>query len=153
MRPQDYRGGVKRLELERVRLCKKCGRGGAELRTDDGETIVVPLDPVRARELRSDAPPDGVDLLIDCLLASLERDGTSPQEIVLDLSDGKLRGLLSCTRGDEPEVIACTAEEGVALAIRGGLKLYATDEALAQASARTQKPDHRGGAGGPDTLH
>jgi hypothetical protein len=115
--------------------------------------MVVPLDPVRARELRADTPSDEVELLIDRVLASLERDGASPQEIVLDLSDGKLRGLLSCARGDEHEVIACTAEEGVALAIRGSLKLYATDEALADASAHTQKPDHRGGAGGPDTLH
>jgi hypothetical protein len=142
---------VKRLELVRIRICKKCGRSGAELRSADGETMVVALDPARASELSGDAPADEVEQLIDRVLAWLRRDGGSPQEVVLDLSGGKVRGLLSCVRGDEHEVIACTAEEGVALAIRGSLKLYATEEALAQASARAQKPDH--GDGGPDTLH
>jgi len=144
---------VKRLELVRIRICKQCGRGGAELRSDDGETMVVALDPVRARELRGDPPSDDVELIVDHLLASLRRDGGSPQEVVLDLSDGTVRGLLSCSRGEEHEVLACTAEEGVALAVRGGLKLYATEEALAHATARATKPDHRRGDGGPDTVH
>jgi hypothetical protein len=108
---------------------------------------------VRARELSADPPSDEVELLIDWVLAAVKRDGGNPQEIVLDLSDGKLRGMLLSARGDEHEVVACTAEEGVALAIRGRLKLYATEEALAQASAHAEKPDHRGGAGGPGTLH
>lgn len=142
---------MKRLELVRIRICKKCGRGGAELRSADGETMVVALDPARARELGGDAPVDGVDQLIDCVLAWLGREGGTPKEVVLDLSDGKLRGLLSCERGGEHEVIACTAEEAVAFVVRGDLKLYATEEALAHASTRAQKSEH--GGGGPDRLH
>ena len=122
---------MKRLELARLRLCKKCGRGGAELRSADGEMMVVAIDPVRARELRGDPPSDDVESILDRWLATLRRDGEEPQEVVLDLSDGKIRGLLTCARGDAHDVIACTAEEGVALALRGGLKLYATEEALA----------------------
>jgi len=39
---------VKRLELQEVRICKKCGRGRALLLSDDDESLSVPLDPVRA---------------------------------------------------------------------------------------------------------
>ena len=137
--------GVKRLELGRLRLCKKCGRGGAELRSADGELMVVAIDPLRVRELRGEPPSDDVESILDRWLASLRRDGDEPQEVVLDLSDGKVRGLLTCARGDTHDVISCTAEEGVALALRGSLKLYATEEALAASSTRSAKPDHGGG--------
>jgi hypothetical protein len=40
--------------------------------------------------------------------------------------------------------------EGVALAVRGKLKIYATDEALAHRNARAAKP---GPESGPDTVH
>jgi hypothetical protein len=137
--------GVKRLELARLRLCKKCGRGGAELRSADGDVMVVAIDPLRVRELRGEPPADDVESILDRWLAAVRRDGDEPQEVVLDVSDGKLRGLLSCARGEAHDVISCTAEEGVALALRGDLKLYATEEALAASATRTAKPDHGGG--------
>ena len=137
---------MKRLELARLRLCKKCGRGGAELRSADGELMVVAIDALRVRELRGEPPLDDVESILDRWLAELRRDGEEPQEVVLDVSDGKVRGLLTCARGEAHDVIACTAEEGVALALRGNLKLYATEEALSAASsARSAKPDHGGG--------
>jgi hypothetical protein len=144
---------VKRLELVRVRICAKCGRAAADLRTGDGDALTVALDPLRARHIRGEAPSDDVEPLVDHVLASLRRDGGNPQDVVLDLCDGRLRALLSSRRGEEHQVIACTAEEGLALAVRGGVKLYATEEALAGASARVGTPDHRSGGRGPDTVH
>jgi hypothetical protein len=40
--------------------------------------------------------------------------------------------LLSVTRAGESDMVACTAQEGVELAVRAGLAMYATDEALAR---------------------
>jgi len=141
-----YAGGVKRLELARIRVCGRCGRGGAELRSGDGDRLVVPLDPVRARQLSEPEDADDLRSLTDVLL---ERIGSGRiGEVVLDVAHGRLRALLSLARDEEPEIIASTAEEGVALAIRGGLRLYATDEALAHGAA-SKAARH----GGPDTVH
>lgn len=136
---------MKRLELGAVRICRRCGRGRATLVTDDGDTVSIPLDPARARVLgRSDSSGD-VSWLGGLVLEGLVRDGLSLQEIVLDLDDGVLRALVSCRRGEEPELFACTPQEGVELANRSGVSLYATDEALA----------HAAGAAAPsgETLH
>jgi hypothetical protein len=142
---------VKRLELARIRVCGRCGRGGAELRGADCEKLVVPLDAVRARQL-SEAGRDDDRSLTELVLEQLAASGAVASEVVLDASDGRLCAFLSLVRPEdaEPEVVACTAEEGVALAIRGALKLYATEEALAQA-ARSAKPER--GTGGSDTIH
>jgi len=146
-----YADGVKRLELARLRVCGRCGKGAAELGSPDGDRVVVPLDAVRARQLSGGDPSEDLRSLTDFVLERLgpRRIG----EIVLDVEDGRLRALLSLLgEGDRarPEILACTAEEGVALAIRGGLRLYATDEALAHAAARSSRaPRH----GGPDTVH
>jgi len=134
-----YAGGVKRLELVRVRVCRRCGRGTAELQGDDGRNIAVRLDPERARELSDAGEPDGVGSLTDLVLARLPAGGLPFREVVLDVAGGHLRALVSVGDG-EPEVVGCTAEEGVALAVRGGLALYATDEALAHGAAGTQGP-------------
>ena len=143
---------MKRLELVRVRICARCGRGGAELKRDDGETLVVPLDPAHARRL---AGTDGDDVrpLVDVVLAGLASAGLTPAEVVLDAAAGGLRALVSLVRAGEPEVVDCPAGEGIALAVRGGLKLYATDEALAHVAARAGHPEHHRGTGGSDTLH
>jgi hypothetical protein len=140
---------VKRLELVRVRVCKRCGRGGAELRTSDGETLVVPLDPIHARELEN-ASPDDVRPLTELVLAGLTADGVKPGEIVIDVAADRLRALLSFTRDGDDDVASCPAGEGVALAVRGALGLYATDEALAHAAARRLKSEPKGGG---DTIH
>ena len=135
---------MKRLELGAVRICRRCGRGRATLVTDDGDTIAIPLDPARARVFGRSAAAEA-SWLSAFVLEALGRDGRSLQEIVLDLDDGVLRALVSCRRGDEPEVLTCTPQEGVDLANRSGVALYATDEALA----------HAAGAAAPsgETLH
>ena len=139
---------MKRLELARIRVCGRCGRGGAELRGEDGERLVVPLDAVRARQLARAHGDEDVSSLTDLVLQQLGAGGVEAREVVLDVAEGRLRALLSFVRADETDVVGCTADEGVALALRGGLRLYATDEALAHAVADPPKA-----AGGPDTLH
>jgi hypothetical protein len=93
--------------------------------------------------------------LTDVLLAQLEASGSVVREVVLDTVDGTLRAFVTLGKADdeaqEPEVVACTPEEGVAIAIRGGHRLFATDEALT-APRRTGEPRDEGGAGG-GTLH
>jgi hypothetical protein len=143
---ERYAGAVKRLELTRVRVCSRCGRGAAELRSPDGDRVSVALDPVRARELADRTSPDGLRSLTEFVLERLESHGVG--EIVLDVADGRLRALLSLAHDDDPEVISCTPDEGVALAIRGGIRLYATDEALAHGAAGKTE-----GHSGPDTVH
>ena len=110
---------MKRLELKQVRVCAKCGRG----RADDLRTLSA--------------------LVLEQLAAS----GARPGEVVLDVGPAGLRAMLSFTRGAESDLVACTAEEGVGLAVRGALPLYATDEALAFDGADAGDP-------GPDrTIH
>jgi hypothetical protein len=143
---------VKRLELARIRVCGRCGRGAAELGTPDGDRVVVPLDAVRARQLSGGDRSEELRSLTDFVLEQLGPRHIG--EIVLDVDDGRMRALVSLVgEGDpetQPEILACTAEEGVALSIRGSLRLYATDEALAHAAARgSRAPRH----GGPDTVH
>ena len=142
---------VTRLELVHIRQCTRCGRGGAELHGEDGTVLVVPLDAARTRELAGAGSADDLRSLTDLVLEQLDAVGSLPREIVLDLADGKLRALLSFEHGGEPDVVACTADEGVALAVRGDLSMYATDEAVAHAA--NAQPDRHGGPGGPDTLH
>jgi hypothetical protein len=121
---------VKRLELKQVRVCQKCGRGRAELESADGSHLSVPLDPVRARELSPDRVSDDVRWIGEFVLAQLQTAGATPTEIVLDQGEGGLRALLSFNHDGEHDVLACTAQEGIGLAVRGKLALYATDEAL-----------------------
>jgi len=144
---------MKRLELVRVRVCERCGRGRAELRSEDGKTLTVTLDPVRAREISDPRPADEVRTLADLVLVELGAAGLSASEVVLDVAHGHLRALVSWLRRGEPEVVACTAEEGVGLVVRGALRLFATEEALAQASPARDAHDGPRGSGGPETLH
>jgi hypothetical protein len=140
---------VTRLELERIRVCDRCGRGKADLRGENRERLSVTLDRARARELTRPETQDELRTLTEVVLERLEAGGLAPREVVLDVVDGRLQGLLTLARGDDSDVIACTAEEGLALAVRGGLKLYASDEALAHGKARPGSRDRRG----PETVH
>ena len=140
---------MRRLTLVRIRVCTRCGRGGAELKAEDGAKLVVRLEPARAVELRGGAGGDDMRWLTDVVLEQLP-----VREVVLDVVDETMRAFLTVARdGDagEPEVVACTPEEGVAIAVRGGHRLFATDEALAPARRRGE-PRDEGGAGG-GTLH
>jgi len=93
--------------------------------------------------------------LIDVVLAQLKASGCVIREVVLDVVDETMRAFVTLARDDdadgEPEVVACTAEEGVAIAIRGGHRIFATDEALAPLRRRSE-PHEEGGAGG-GVLH
>jgi hypothetical protein len=132
---------VKRLELTQIRICQRCGRGKAQLTTSDGETLSVPLDPIRARALAnraSDLRPLG-----EVVLERLVAGGTPVTEVVLDVDAGALRALLSLAEAD---VVTCPAEDGVELAVRGNLALYATDEAMAHCTGRARATD-------PETIH
>lgn len=139
---------MKRLELARVRICQRCGRGRAELQGTDGAALVVPLDPARARELERPDDAEDVPWLSAVVLALLGAGRRGLREVVLDASDHGLRALVTLGRDGktDTDVLACTAQEGVGLAVRAKVPLYATAEALATS---TRKPD----AGGHETLH
>ena len=122
---------VKRLQLARVRICQRCGRGRAELEGTDGASLTVPLDALRAHELERQGQADDVPWLSAVVVGLLDAVGSHMLEVVLDTDESGLRALLSISRGEETEVVACTAQEGVGLAARSGVPLYATAEALA----------------------
>lgn len=146
---------MRRLALVRIRVCTRCGRGGAEFKAEDGGKLVVRLEPARAVELRGERKSDEMRWLTDVVLAQLEASGQAVREVVLDVVDGVMRAFLTLGKADdasgEPEVIACTPEEGIAVALRGESRLFATDEALSAPRGRTE-PRDEGGAGG-GTLH
>jgi len=138
---------VKRLELARVHVCQRCGRGRAELVATDGATIAVPLDALRAQELAADGTSDEGPWLSSVVVGLLRERGSALREVVLDTAEHGLRALVTLTRTDETEIITCTPQEGIGLAVRGNVGLYATAEAL---SASTDAPDD---TGGHETLH
>lgn len=142
-----------RLELAGIRVCKRCGRGRAELRGGDGVSLVIGLDPVRAQELAHPGEAGEMRSFTELVLERFADGGVVPSEVVLDVAEGRLRALVSVVRGDEPDVVTCPAEEGLGLAVRGGLKLYATEEALAHGAKGARKQNERGGTGGSDTIH
>ena len=126
----------------RVRRCHGCGRGRAELGSDDGIVITVPLDPPRADELVGRDGAEDPPRLTAVVLDLLAKDGWTVRDIVLDMTDHGLQALITRTRADELEVIAATAQEGVGLAVRGSLPMYATDEALDPATESSDPEDH-----------
>lgn len=145
--PAAIDGAVQRLELVRVRICQRCGRGRAELEGRDGASLVVPLDPARAHELESRGEAgDDVPWLSAVLLDLVRASGGTVQEVVLDADGHGLRALVSIARGDDVEIVGCTAQEGVGLASRGRLPLYATADALATGTAPDDGEGH-------DRLH
>jgi hypothetical protein len=143
--PAATADAVKRLEIAGVRICQRCGRGRADLTAPDGTTITVPIDPARAQELAAPGSDDEVPWLSSVLLGLLRGGGLALREIVLDTADHGLRALVSLAREKDTEIIVCTPQEGVGLAVRGKVPLYATAEALA---ATTETSD-----GGGETLH
>jgi hypothetical protein len=134
---------VTRLELAAVRICERCGRGRAELAGGDGATLTVPLDAARAHELAGGATGDGVAWLSELLLAQLRAGGAAVRDVVLDARERGLAGLVTIARGDDLDVVACTAQEAIGLAVRARVTLYATDEALAAATTRAAAAGHQ----------
>ena len=132
---------MKRLELTQVRICQRCGRGTAQLTASDGATLSIPLDPVRARALAKSS--DDLRPLAEVVLERLTAAGTAITDVVLDVDENALRALVTFTDAD---MVACPAQDGVELAVRGALTLYATDEAMAHANGRPAATD-------PETIH
>ena len=141
-----YARAVKRLQLTRVRVCDRCGRGRADLATDDGTTLTIPLDPARAAELATRPKPGDLQPLSAIVLTGLTAAGAVPTDLVLDVAGQALRALLSVARGDKTDIVVCTPQEAVSLAVHAGIKLYATDDALARQRARSTPPHS-------ETLH
>jgi hypothetical protein len=139
-------GVVKRLQLARVRICQRCGRGRAELEAADGASITIPLDPLRAHELERRNETDDVPWLSAVVLALFRSSGGTVREVVLDADTHGLRALVSISRGDDTDVVACTPQEGVSLSARGSIPLYATADALMTASGTPDREGH-------DRLH
>ena len=137
---------VKRLELAGLRICQRCGRGRADLTAPDGTTITVPIDAARAQELAATTSDDAVPWLSSLFLGLLRAGRLTLREVVLDTAEHGLRALVSLGREKDTEIVVCTPQEGVGLAVRGKVPLYATEEALAATTAATN-------AGGGETLH
>ena len=134
------RDDVKPLDLVHIRVCGRCCRGGAEFRTADGDKVAVPLDAIRTRQLSEADDARDVRSFTEVVLEALATAKIAVSEVVLDLSDGRLGALVSLAGPEEPEVVRCSADEAVALALRGGVRVYATDEALAHAGNGSGKP-------------
>jgi bifunctional DNase/RNase len=137
---------VKRLELAGVRICQRCGRGRADLTASDGTTLAVPVDAARARELSSPAAGGDAPWLSSLVVTLLRAQRFTLREVVLDAAEQGLRALVTLARGDDNEVVTCTPQEGVGLAVRAKVPLYATAEALATTTAAPTD-------GGGETLH
>lgn len=101
----------------------------------------VSIDPLRARELARDEADEELLSLSELVLTQLAERGAEAREIVFDVDDGCLRALLSFTHDEEPDVVECTAQEGISLGVRGALKFYATEDALAQADREHRDHD------------
>src|SRR5262249_62365798 len=107
----------------------KCGGGRGVREGGGGERLEVPL--VAARTHAVSGRPDEVRSLSTLVLEQLAAAGGQPREVVLDVGPAGLRALLSFIRGEESDLVACTAQEGIGLPGRRALGLYATPEALA----------------------
>jgi hypothetical protein len=139
-----YLDDVRRLELGAIRICGRCGRGRAELCTEDGGSLVVRLGAHRARRL---APPgtgavEDVPWLGDVVLGHAADLGLRIADVVLDDGPQGLRGLVTWTQaGGDVTVAACEPEEALEMALRAGVPIFATDEALHPDRA-PERPGH-----------
>jgi hypothetical protein len=136
---------VQRLELTRVRACERCGRGRADLTAGTGDVLTIALDPAAVAELQGSQAETDVAWLSSFVVERSRAHGESLREVVLDEGPNGLRGLLTVSRGDATDVLACSPDQALTLAMRATLPLYATAEAL-DAGARREPS-------GGDRLH
>jgi len=135
---------VRRLELGAIRICKSCGRGRAELLTDDGDTVVVRLGPNRARVLADldGTPTDDVPWLGDVVARRAADIGLHVADVVIDDGPKGLRGFVTwVNEGEDVTVAACEPEEALETALRMGVPIFATDEAL-RPDPDAERPGH-----------
>ena len=124
---------MRRLELGTIRICRRCNRGRAELLTDDGEALVVRLDPHRARVLAdlADDPERDVPWLGRLVSEQAAAAGLRVSDVVLDAGPYGLRGLVTWVDADDTmTVAACEPQEALETALRTSVSLLATDEAM-----------------------
>lgn len=140
---RGYLTAVYRLALGSIRICRRCGRGRAELLTEDGEALVVRLDPGRARILhdlgRDDVAAPDLPWMTALAVADAETAGRRVTDVVLDAGPHGLRGLVSWLGDGTTDVIACEPQEALEWAMRTTAPVFATDEAL----HREPDPDDR----------
>lgn len=134
---------MRRLELGAIRICKRCGHGRAELLTDDGESLSVRVGPNRARVLAAleSGSTEDVPWLGDVVAGGAQTTRLCVSDVVLDDGPVGLRGLVTWTGDDGVTVAACEPDEALETAMRMGVPIFATDEALGAASA-TEPPGH-----------
>ena len=103
------------------------------------------LGPNRARLLADlpNASPDADDVpwLGALVLRAATDDGTAVSDVVFDDGPHGLRGLVTWTGTSEAvTVVACEPEEALEAALRLGVPIYATDDALRPADG--DRPEH-----------
>lgn len=126
-----------------IRICKRCGRGRAELLADDGASLTVRLGPNRARRLSDpDAEGDDVPWLAAVVVRGAADAALRVADVVLDAGPHGLRGLVTWVRaGDDVTVAACEPEEALEAALRLSVPIFATDEAL-RPDPDAERPGH-----------
>lgn len=117
---------MKRLALAGLKTCESCHRAVAYLMSEDGEhTLGIALDAIKAREISSKCQEPGQEkFLTDLLLQLLASSSHVPREIVLDLHE---KGFLYTRLDITTEILSCSLQDGVGLAVAAGIPIYATE--------------------------
>ena len=116
---------MKRLELVGLKACGRCHRAVAYLMIEDGDTLGIILDAVKARELSCHHQGPGDEKHLTAFLLKLFA-GTSyvPRQVVLDCGEG---GFPSARIDITTDILSCSLQEGVVFAIAAGVPLYAAE--------------------------
>ena len=98
----------------------------------------VRLNPTRARRLLDNEETDDVEWLTHVLLEGALASGHRVRDVVYDVEDSTLRGLLTYERDGELHVLACAPEEALEVTMHIEVPSYATEEALALSGEGTE---------------
>jgi len=118
---------MKRLELVGLKPCPHCHRAIAYLMTQDGEeTLGIALDATRTRELSyNHEGPGGEKCMTGFLVRLLAASSYVPRQVILHWNqEGFLCSIIDLTT----EMITCSPQEGLALAILASIPLFAEEE-------------------------
>ena len=116
---------MKRLELVGLKACGRCHWAVAYLMTEDGDTLGIILDAVKARELSRHHQGPGDEKYLTALLLKLLA-GTSyvPRQVVLDCGEG---GFPSARIDITTDILSCSLQEGVVFAVAAEIPLFAAE--------------------------